>query len=247
MEKYFNINYEFSPREVGRRIDEQLSKNESDYICVADGVILNNANRKPDYLKIVNGGMIAICDSGYVPLYIKWLYGKRYPQYCGSQIFKDLVSSQKYRMFFMGTNQRTLDGLRENLKAMNPKVENMSFYELPFKAVDEFDYPAIAKMVNEDGADIIWVALGAPKQEIFMSKLKPYLKRGVMIAVGAAFKFYSGQDEKRAPKWMLDAHLEFVYRIFCDPKKQLKRCGWIVVTLPKLLYQEWKRKRFMQL
>lgn len=184
MEKYFNINYEFSPREVGRRIDEQLSKNESDYICVADGVILNNANRKPDYLKIVNGGMFAICDSGYVPLYIKWLYGKRYPQYCGSQIFKDLVSSQKYRMFFMGTNQRTLDGLKENLKAMNPKVENMSFYELPFKAVDEFDYPAIAKMVNEDGADIIWVALGAPKQEIFMSKLKPYLKRGVMIAVG---------------------------------------------------------------
>lgn len=86
MEKYFNINYEFSPREVGRRIDEQLSKNESDYICVADGVILNNANRKPDYLKIVNGGMFAICDSGYVPLYIKWLYGKRYPQYCGSQI-----------------------------------------------------------------------------------------------------------------------------------------------------------------
>ncbi|MQN33373.1 WecB/TagA/CpsF family glycosyltransferase [Prevotella copri] len=225
MEKYFNINYEFSPREVGRRIDEQLSKNESDYICVADGVILNNANRKPDYLKIVNGGMFAICDSGYVPLYIKWLYGKRYPQYCGSQIFKDLVSSQKYRMFFMGTNQRTLDGLKENLKAMNPKVENMS----------------------EDGADIIWVALGAPKQEIFMSKLKPYLKRGVMIAVGAAFKFYSGQDEKRAPKWMLDAHLEFVYRIFCDPKKQLKRCGWIVVTLPMLLYQEWKRKRFMQL
>ena len=46
MEKYFNINYEFSPQEVGRRIDEQLSKNESDYICVADGVILNNANRK---------------------------------------------------------------------------------------------------------------------------------------------------------------------------------------------------------
>ena len=109
--------------------------------------------RNPD---CVNGGMFAICDSGYVPLYIKWLYGKRYPQYCGSQIFKDLVSSQKYRMFFMGTNQRTLDGLRENLKAMNPKVENMSFYELPFKAVDEFDYPAIAKMVNEDGADIIW-------------------------------------------------------------------------------------------
>lgn len=245
MERYFNINYEFSREEVWRRIDEQVAANKADYICVADGVILNHANRKPAYLSVVNGGMFSICDSGYVPLYIKWLYGKRYAQYCGSQIFKDLVSSRKYRMFFMGTNQKTLDALQENLMTMNPNVASMQFYELPFKSVDDFDYPAIAERVNRDGADIIWVALGAPKQEIFMSKLKPYLNRGVMIAVGAAFKFYSGLDEKRAPKWMLDAHLEFVYRIFCDPKKQLKRCGWIVLTLPWLLVGEWKRKHHL--
>ena len=64
-----------------------------------------------------------------------------------------------------------------------------------------------------------------------------------MIAVGAAFKFYSGTDEKRAPEWMLKAHMEFVYRIFCDPRKQLKRCGWIAVTLPRLLWAEWRRKK----
>lgn len=242
MEKYFNINYEFSPQEVWRRIDEQLTKKGADYICVADGVILNNANRKPEYLKVVNGGMFSICDSGYVPLYVKWLYGIKYQQYCGSMIFKDLIASQKYRMFFMGTNTKVLEGLRLNLMSLNPKVKDMGFYELPFRSVEDFDYPAIAKMVNEDGADIIWVALGAPKQEIFMSKLKPYLKRGVMIAVGAAFKFYSGMDEKRAPKWMLEHHLEFVYRIFSNPTKQLKRCAWIVLTLPGLLFEEWKRK-----
>lgn len=219
-----------------------MTKKKADYICVADGVILNNANRKPEYLKVVNGGMFSICDSGYVPLYIKWLYGIKYQQYCGSMIFKDLVASQKYRMFFMGTNTKVLEGLRQNLMLLNPTVKDMGFYELPFRSVEDFDYPAIAKMVNEDGADVIWVALGAPKQEIFMSKLKPYLKRGVMIAVGAAFKFYSGMDEKRAPKWMLERHLEFVYRIFSDPKKQLKRCGWIVLTLPGLLFGEWKRK-----
>ena len=76
-----------------------------------------------------------------------------------------------------------------------------------------------------------------------MSKLKPYLKHGVMIAVGAAFKFYSGIDVKRAPEWMVKNHLEFVYRIFCEPKKQLKRCGWIVITLPMLLISEWRRKK----
>ena len=76
-----------------------------------------------------------------------------------------------------------------------------------------------------------------------MSRLKPYLKRGVMIAVGAAFKFYSGMDVKRAPKWMVKMHLEFVHRLLSEPKKQLKRCGWIVYTLPKILYEEWRRKR----
>ena len=64
-----------------------------------------------------------------------------------------------------------------------------------------------------------------------------------MIAVGAAFKFYSGTDVKRAPHWMVKMHLEFVYRIFSEPKKQLKRCGWIVYTLPGLLYREWRKNK----
>lgn len=243
METFFNITYEFHQPSVHAAISARLAEPGADYICVADGVILNNANRNPDYLKVVNGGMFSICDSSYVPLYIKWLYGKKYPQYCGSQIFMDIIRSRKYRMFFMGTSQQILDGLMENLKKENPEVGGMTFYELPFRSVDEFDYPAIAEMVNRDGAEIIWVALGAPKQEIFMSCLKPHLKRGVMIAVGAAFKFYSGVDAKRAPEWMVKNHLEFVYRIFSEPRKQLKRCGWIVVTLPGLLYAEWKRKR----
>ena len=42
----------------------------------------------------------------------------------------------------------------------------MTFYELPFCKVTEFDYPAIAEMIEKDGADIVWIALGAPKQEI---------------------------------------------------------------------------------
>lgn len=243
MKTYFNIRYEFDRERVHDRIAGQIAAGKADYVCVTDGVILNIANRDPEYLKVVNGGMFSICDSSYVPLYIKWIYGKQYEQYCGSQIFMDIVRLRKYRMIFMGTSQPTLNGLRNNLSKENPDVVDMQFVELPYKAVEEFDYEGIARMIEVDGADIIWVALGAPKQEIFMSRLKPHLKRGVMIAVGAAFKFYSGVDAKRAPEWMVKNHLEFVYRIFSEPRKQLKRCGWIVVTLPGLLYAEWKRKR----
>lgn len=243
MEKYFNINYEFDRKAVERSIDETLSRNGHGYIAVADGVVLNTAQRDSEYMRVLNDGMFAICDSSYVPLYIRLLYGRKRSQYCGAMIFEDLVKSRKYRMAFLGTNTATLEALRENVaKTMNADVRDMLFYELPFCTVDEFDYEGIARMIEEDGADIVWVALGAPKQEIFINRLNGRLSRGVMIAVGAVFKFFSGNGEKRAPKWIVRCHLEFIYRIMQAPKKQMKRCAWILLTLPGMLYREWKRK-----
>lgn len=234
MKTYFNINYEFDKTQVHRAIEER----EKGYICVADGVVLSTANRNPDYLSVVNGSMFSICDSSWVPLYLKSIYGVEYQQYCGSEIFKDIVSSGKYRMLFMGTNQTTLDALKQNLLSINPDVGGMKFVELPFMKVEDFDYPAIARMVDEDGAKIIWVALGAPKQERFMNMLLPHIERGVMIGVGAAFNFYSGISESRCPGWMQRNHLEFIYRILQSPKKQLGRCFLILRTLPGLYFRE---------
>jgi N-acetylglucosaminyldiphosphoundecaprenol N-acetyl-beta-D-mannosaminyltransferase len=243
MERYFNINYEFDREAVHEQIARRLQEPGSDYICVADGVIMNTVNRKPDYEKVVNGGMFSICDSSYVPLYIQGIYGKRYRQYCGSEIFQDIIASRKYRMIFLGAQQVVLDGLRRELSKVNSDVEGMQFVELPFCSVEEFDYAGIAKMIEADGADIVWVALGAPKQEYFMARLKQKLGHGVMIAVGAAFKFFSDVDSKRAPKWMLRYHMEFIHRLMVEPRKQVRRCYYIIKTLPKLLKEEAARKR----
>lgn len=243
MDRFFKIKYEFDREAVHRLIEERMGREGSDYICVADGVIANIAHRLPEYRDVVNGGMFAICDSSYVPMYIRLIHGKKYQQYCGSQIFEDVIRSRKYRMIFLGTQQRILDALQKNLMQWNTDVADMTFHELPFCKISEFDYPGIARMIEEDGADIIWVALGAPKQEFFMNRLKPHLKHGVMIAVGAAFKFFSGIEETRAPEWIIKCHMEFIYRLRQDPKKQLRRCGWIVATLPQMLFNEWKAKK----
>lgn len=242
MKTYFNIKYEFNRKTVHDSIARRLSQPGADYICVADGVIMNVANRRPKYLEVINGGMLTICDSSYVPLYLKWIYGQKYDQYCGSEIFLDIVASRKYRMIFLGTQQNILDGLQQELAKINPDVETMTFHELPFCEITKFDYPAIAKLIEEDGADIIWIALGAPKQEFFMNLLQPHLNHGVMIAVGAAFKFFSGIGTKRAPNWMIRYHLEFVHRLSKEPSKQIRRCFHIVRTLPGLLFGEWRHK-----
>ena len=107
METYFNIRYEMDKGEVHQAIDKQVQTNNPAYICVADGVVLNIANRNPDYLEVVNGSLFSICDSGYVPIYLKWIYGIEREQYCGSQIFMDIIQKKKYRMFFMGTSTKT--------------------------------------------------------------------------------------------------------------------------------------------
>ena len=163
MEQYFNINYEFDKQSVFSSIDRQLQTSSPGYICVADGVILNTANRKPDYLEVVNGSMFSICDSSYVPVSLRWRYGIERKQYCGSEIFMDIIRQKKYRMFFMGTSKGILQGLSHHLSQIDERINGMTFYELPFCNVEDFDYPGIAQMIDEDGAEIIWVALGSRK------------------------------------------------------------------------------------
>lgn len=80
METYFNIRYEFDKRRVHELIDEQLDKDEPGYVCVADGVIVTHVHRDEHYRTVVNGSMFSVCDSGFVPLYLRWIYGKRYEQ-----------------------------------------------------------------------------------------------------------------------------------------------------------------------
>jgi N-acetylglucosaminyldiphosphoundecaprenol N-acetyl-beta-D-mannosaminyltransferase len=243
MQTYFNIRYELDRQKVAEAIDRRVGSGEPGYVCVADGVIVSMVQKDPDYRRVVDGAMFSICDSSFVPLYIRWIYGRRYGQYCGSEIFMDIVRSRRYRMIFMGTSPETLKGLKAKLTEVNPDVAGMQFVSLPYRDVQDFDYPGIARTIEEDGAQIVWVALGAPKQEIFMSMLRPWLRSGVMIAVGAAFKFYSGTDVKRAPQWMIRCHLEFVHRILKEPRKQLRRCWGIVTSLPVLLLTEMRRKR----
>jgi len=243
METYFNIRYEFDRERVFRRMDEVLRSGGAGYICVADGHVLSEVQRNREYRNVLNGALLTICDSGWVPVYLKWLLHADRPQYCGAQIFSDAIGMKKYRMMFLGGNRETLDALRRTLEREDPRVKHMPFEELPFCPVDEFDYAAIAGRINEYLPDIVWVSLGAPKQEIFMNRLCPHLQRGVMVAVGAVFNFASGRHIRRAPAWMVDCRLEFLYRIFNEPRKQMKRCWKIISVLPWIFIREKQRQK----
>jgi N-acetylglucosaminyldiphosphoundecaprenol N-acetyl-beta-D-mannosaminyltransferase len=152
---------------------------------------------------------------------------------------------KKFKQFFLGSNDDILLGLKNQLSRIDPAISTMRFETLPFRKVEDFDYVGIAKMINEDAPDIIWVSLGAPKQEQFMNLIQPYLNRGVMFGFGAIFGFFSGTSNgaKPAPNWMIKNKLQWIFRLIDEPKKQFSRVKMILATIPRLVILEIKDKR----
>lgn len=241
MPEYFHIPYEFSREKALERIDAccaRQDKSGAAYVCVADGNVLVQVHKDPEYRSVVQGAMFSICDSSWVPIYLKRLYGFQLAQYSGSDIFRDLTGAQKYTMAFLGASQEVLDALKAELTKVDPRIADMLFLALPFADVDGFDYEAIARQVNAADPDIVWLALGAPKQEFFAARLAPLLHQGVIIPVGAVFNFRAGLGIRRAPQWMVRAHLEFLHRLWTEPRKQIKRIWQILRWTPAILREE---------
>jgi N-acetylglucosaminyldiphosphoundecaprenol N-acetyl-beta-D-mannosaminyltransferase len=242
---YFNVKLEFDRSKVDQIIHDTIINNEKGYVCSVEGNILAVANSNPKFREIVNQSLVNICDGGSIALLASIIHQKKFKTYIGADLFFNYVKSARYKSFFLGNTEQVLEGLRLNLSQYDLKVNNMKFETLPFKNVEDFNYSQIAKMINENNPDIIWVSLGAPKQEIFMSKLLPFLNKGVMFGFGAIFNFYSfNTDEKRAPKLFLKLKIEWIYRIYSNPKKQLPKIKLIFNTLPKLVLTEIKEKYF---
>jgi len=245
--EYFGIRFEFDHSEVDRIIEEYIKAHNPGYVVSLDGTNMSVAYFNSEHKDILNGSIVNNVDSKWIPRMLNRIYKTQYENYCGADLFIDYIKKARFKQFFLGSNRKVLDGLKTNLLRFDPQISTMRFEELPFRKVEEFDYEGIAKMLNEDKPDIIWVSLGCPKQEQFMVRLLPYLEQGVMFGYGAIFNFYSGLDDapKRAPRWMIKLGLEWLYRIFSEPQKQWARVKGILKAFPAL-YREEKRRAKMK-
>ncbi len=241
-ETYFNVKIEFDKDKLDNTIFNAIENGIVGYSCSVESNNLTVANNNPEFLKVLNGALVNNCDGSVLAKILGWIHHKPLESYIGADIFIKYIKMRKFKQFFLGNTEEVLEGLRKNLSKIDPKIADMRFETLPFRSVDEFDYQGIADMINAESPDIIWVSLGAPKQETFMSKLQPYLKRGVMFGYGAIFNFNAGVGNvKRAPKWMLKLHLEWLHRAFEQPKKNIPRYWNFIKALPRLIREERRK------
>ena len=140
-------------------------------------------------------------------------------------------------LFLFGAKPGVADTAAQKLKEKVPGLKISGTRDGYFKPEDTDD---IVKQINDSGAKILWVCLGAPKQEKWMNDNRGKLKVGVMLGLGGSIDLYAG-NVKRAPKIFIKLGCEWLYRLMKEPKR-LGR----MMNIPKVLRiakKEAKRRK----
>ena len=139
----------------------------------------------------------------------------------GSDLMRDVVeySVQKgWKHYFYGGTPGTPEKLRQHFTSLYPEIQIVGTYSPPFRNLTLQEEQEIINQINATQPDIVWVGISSPKQERWMAKHIDDLSASVLVGVGAAFDFLSGQ-KKRAPLWMQKIGLEWFFRFITEPKR----------------------------
>ena len=136
------------------------------------------------------------------------------------------------RHFFYGGAEGVAEALREEMLKRFPESEIVGVHTPPFRALTNEEETDLHQQLLAAKPDIIWVGLGAPKQEHFMAEHVEKLPCKLMIGVGAAFDFYTGRV-RQAPRWMQRSGLEWVFRLAQEPRRLVAR---YLKTNPRFLW-----------
>jgi N-acetylglucosaminyldiphosphoundecaprenol N-acetyl-beta-D-mannosaminyltransferase len=235
MKKYFKVNFQFNHQILEETIKKTAATGKG-YCCFIDATSLVYSFRNDKFRSILNQSLVNSCDGSYIALLAGKIHKETLKEYIGPDFFRKHIYLPDTHLI-LGNTVAVYAKVVSKVQQSSTIRSNLNFMSLPYKQVHEFDYQEIAKKINELGPNYIWVSLGAPKQEEFMANLLPLLNKGVMLGVGAALNYFTG-EVKDIPNWARKTHLIWLYRIFTEPKKQIKRCVDIISILPVMYVQE---------
>jgi N-acetylglucosaminyldiphosphoundecaprenol N-acetyl-beta-D-mannosaminyltransferase len=156
---------------------------------------------------------------------LNWLYGTTLTENCRGPEFMTRVCkravSEGIGIYLYGSTKEVVEALRDNLIARYPGLNIVAAEPSVFRPLTEAEDADLIRRINDSGAGVVFVGLGCPRQEHFggdhIGKLN-----AVQICVGAAFDFHAG-NKKMAPAWVSRHSLEWLYRLFHEPRRLFKR------------------------
>ena len=216
-----------------------------DWIETRDGVCkqvivtgfhgLLEAHKDAELRSVLNSADLWVPD-GIAPVWVARLRGQRHAARApGTEIMTEFfkrANEKGFSSYFYGDTDRTLAALKETVARKYPGHRIAGAFSPPFRRLSPAEDQAIVDEINDARPDILWVALGMPKQDTWIHERLHRLNVPVAIGVGAAFAFVAG-TVSRCPEWVGKAGFEWVYRFVKEPKKLWRRD---LLDGPRFLY-----------
>jgi len=225
------INMDIACEEVQRRITERLGG----YVIFRDinGIVL--ANRDEQVLAAHRAAALVAPDG--MPLV--WL-GRRMGRKDVSRVYGPDFTLEfcrrsehlGFRHFFYGSIDSVAEKLVLELKQRFPELVVCGRYSPPFRSMSDSSWADDIARIRAAKADIVWVGLGTPKQELWMHQHASELPECVLLGVGAAFDFHS-KTKPQAPRWIRQAGFEWLFRLLTEPRRLGRR---YLIGIPEFLW-----------
>ena len=228
------------------RLNEQIqtilqwaSEHKSKTVCVANVHMLMEAHWNPEFAGVLKDADIVTPDGMPLVWMMKKLGATSQDRVAGLDILASICRSapkEDVSIFFLGSQKQILSGMRSKLKEEYPDLNIAAMEPLPFRPLTESEDEELINKINESGAGIVFVSLGCPKQEKWMSEHKDKV-HAVMIGLGGAFPVYAGL-QKRAPRIVRQSGFEWLYRWLQEPRRLW---GRYTKTIPPFMWLAMKQ------
>jgi N-acetylglucosaminyldiphosphoundecaprenol N-acetyl-beta-D-mannosaminyltransferase len=153
--------------------------------------------------------------------FLKWaraFYKNESDRFYAPDLMLEVSSKAKergYTFFLYGGAQDAPDKIEEYLSERYEGIKVVGKYSPPFRALTAEEDDAVCEMINQARPDFLWVGLGSPKQDVWISEHREKIRGTIMVASGATFDFFSGRI-KQAPQWIRESGFEWLYRLSKD-------------------------------
>ena len=221
-------------------IFNDFEKTRGRYICVSNVHTTVMAHDNPEYYKVQAKSFMSVPDGKPLSIIGK----KQFPEMdrvTGPDLMRRVFEesqSKELRHFFYGNSKENLDKLVEVLHKEMPWLNICGYEPSVFRDMSAAEEEKLADRINATRPDFVWVALGAPRQELFCHRMEGKIS-GLMIGVGGAFNVLAGVVPE-APLWMQNFSLEWLFRLIQEPGRLFKRYA---VTNTKFIWYLMTQKK----
>lgn len=189
----------------------------------AHGIVL--ANKNPALMAVLKNFYMNLCD-GRPGMWISRLKGNREIQQCpGADFFESVMkttANTPIKHYFCGGKPDIAKALKKSCAEKFNNYDVVGTYSPPFREMTDPEFQQLAESIKASQADVVWIGISTPKQEIFAAQLAAYIQVHFIITVGAAFDFHSS-NLKRAPYLFSYLGIEWLYRLTKEPTRLYKR------------------------